>query len=57
VIGDQAVELPAVIRNVQAEAEVKGSLWRYRCGVEFEALDTQATLVLRAYLYERFARD
>lgn len=55
VIGDQAVDLPALIRNVQEEAEVKGSLWRYRCGVEFEPLDPQSTLILRAYLYERFA--
>lgn len=55
VLGDQPVDFPAVIRNVHEESEVKGSLWRYRCGVEFEPLDTQATLVLRAYLYERFA--
>jgi len=55
VIGDQPVDLPALIRNVQEEAEVKGSLWRYKCGVEFEPLDTQSTLILRAYLYERFA--
>jgi c-di-GMP-binding flagellar brake protein YcgR len=55
VIGDQAVDLPCLIRNVQEEADVKGSLWRYRCGVEFEPLDTQSTLILRAYLYERFA--
>lgn len=55
VIGDQPVDLPALIRNVQEEAEVKGSLWRYRCGVEFEPLDAQSTLILRAYLYERFA--
>jgi c-di-GMP-binding flagellar brake protein YcgR len=55
VIGDQPVDLPAVIRNVQDETQVKGSLWRYKCGVEFEPLDTQTTLILRAYLYERFA--
>ena len=55
VIGDQPVDLPALIRNVQEETEVKGSLWRYKCGVEFEPLDTQSTLILRAYLYERFA--
>lgn len=55
VVGDQAVDLPALIRNVQEETEVKGSLWRYKCGVEFEPLDTQSTLILRAYLYERFA--
>ena len=55
IIGDQPVDLPALIRNVQEEAEVKGSLWRYKCGVEFEPLDTQSTLILRAYLYERFS--
>jgi len=55
VIGDQPVDLPALIRNVQDETEVKGSLWRYKCGVEFEPLDTQSTLILRAYLYERFS--
>jgi c-di-GMP-binding flagellar brake protein YcgR len=55
VIGDQALDLPALIRNVQEETEVKGSLWRYKCGVEFEPLDTQSILILRAYLYERFA--
>jgi hypothetical protein len=55
-IGDQAIDLPAVIRNVQEETRVKGSLWHYRCGVEFEPLDPQSTLILRAYLYERFAR-
>lgn len=55
VIGDQPVDLPAVIRNVHDETEVKGSLWRFRCGVEFEPLDTQSTLILRAYLYERFS--
>lgn len=54
VLGDQPVDLPALIRNVQEEIEVKGSLWRFRCGVEFEPLDTQSTLILRAYLYERF---
>lgn len=52
-LGDQPIELPALIRNAQDEAEVKGSLWRYRCGVEFQPLDTQATLVLRAYLFDR----
>jgi c-di-GMP-binding flagellar brake protein YcgR len=55
VIGDQPVDLPALIRNVQDETAVKGSLWRFRCGVEFEPLDTQSTLILRAYLYERFS--
>lgn len=55
VVGDQAVDLPALIRNVQEETEIKGSLWRYKCGVEFDPLDTQSTLILRAYLYERFA--
>jgi hypothetical protein len=52
-LGDQAVDLPALIRNVQEDAPVKGSLWRYRCGIEFAPLDAQSTLVLRAYLYER----
>ena len=55
VVGDQPVDLPALIRNVQEETEVKGSLWHFKCGVEFEPLDIQATLILRAYLYERFA--
>jgi c-di-GMP-binding flagellar brake protein YcgR len=55
VIGDQPLDLPALIRNVQDETAVKGSLWRFRCGVEFEPLDTQSTLILRAYLYERFS--
>lgn len=54
-LGDRPVDLPAVIRNVQDEAEIPGSLWRYRCGVEFETLDAQAILILRAYLYQRFA--
>jgi hypothetical protein len=54
-LGDQAVDLPALIRNVQEDALVKGSLWRYRCGIEFAPLDAQSTLVLRAYLYERGA--
>lgn len=54
-VGDQPVDLPALIRNAQEETQGAGSLWRFRCGVEFEPLDTQATLVLRAYLYERFA--
>ncbi len=56
-IGDQAVELPALVRNAVEEADIRDSLWRYRCGVEFDALDAQTTLVLRAYLYERFAPD
>lgn len=56
-IGDQAVELPALIRNAVEETGVHDSLWRYRCGVEFEPLDAQTTLVLRAYLYERFAPE
>ena len=55
VLGDQPVDLPSLIRNVQEESDIKGSLWRFRSGVEFEPLDTQSTLVLRAYLYERFA--
>jgi c-di-GMP-binding flagellar brake protein YcgR len=54
-IGDQAVDLPALIRNAVEETGVRDSLWRFRCGVEFEPLDAQTTLVLRAYLYERFA--
>jgi c-di-GMP-binding flagellar brake protein YcgR len=56
-IGDQAVELPALIRNAVEETDVRDSLWRFRCGVEFEPLDAQTTLVLRAYLYERFAPE
>jgi c-di-GMP-binding flagellar brake protein YcgR len=56
-IGDQPVELPSVIRNAVEETGVHDSLWRFRCGVEFEALDAQTTLVLRAYLYERFAPE
>jgi c-di-GMP-binding flagellar brake protein YcgR len=55
-LGDQAVTLPAVIRTAAEGADLKGSLWRSRCGVQFEGLNTQTTLVLRAYLYERFAR-
>jgi c-di-GMP-binding flagellar brake protein YcgR len=54
-IGDQAVDLPAVVRNAVEESGVHDSLWRFRCGVEFDAVDAQTTLVLRAYLYERFA--
>ena len=56
-IGDQAVDLPALIRNAHEETGVHDSLWRFRCGVEFDAVDAQTTLVLRAYLYERFAPD
>lgn len=56
-IGDQPIELPAVIRNAFEEAGVHDSLWRFRCGVEFEPLDAQTTLVLRAYLYERFSPE
>jgi c-di-GMP-binding flagellar brake protein YcgR len=52
-IGDQPVELPALIRNSLEEGGVKTSLWRFRCGVEFQPLDAQTTLVLRAYLYDR----
>lgn len=52
-LGDQPIELPAQIRNAQEETDVKGSLWRFRCGVEFQPLDTQTTLVLRAYLFDR----
>lgn len=54
-IGDQPVALPALIRNAQEEAEIQGSLWHFRCGVEFDLLDPPTTLTLRAYLYERFA--
>ncbi len=54
-IGDQPVDLPALIRNAQEETGVHDSLWRFRCGIEFEPLDAQTTLTLRAYLYERFA--
>ncbi len=56
-IGDQAVDLPALIRNAHEETGVHDSLWRFRCGIEFDPLDAQTTLVLRAYLYERFAPD
>ena len=52
-LGDLPVELPALVRNCQEEAEVKGSLWRFRSGVEFQPLDAQTTLVLRAYLFDR----
>lgn len=52
-VGDQAIDLPARIRNAQEEADVPGSLWRHRYGVEFEPQDLQSRLVLRAYLYER----
>ena len=56
-IGDQAVDLPALVRNSQEETGVRDSLWHYRCGVEFEPLDPQTTLILKAYLYERFAPE
>jgi hypothetical protein len=56
-IGDQPVELPALVRNSVEETEVRDSLWHFRCGVEFEPLDAQTTLILRAYLYERFAPE
>jgi c-di-GMP-binding flagellar brake protein YcgR len=56
-IGDQPVDLPALVRNAVEETEVRDSLWRFRCGVEFDALDAHTTLVLRAYLYERFAPE
>lgn len=52
-LGDQPVELPALIRNAQEEDTGKDSLWRHRCGVEFQPLDSQTTLVLRAYLFDR----
>ena len=56
-IGDQPVDLPALIRNATEESGVHDSLWRFRCGIEFDSLDAQTTLVLRAYLYERFAPE
>lgn len=56
-IGDQGVELPALVRNAHEETGVRDSLWRFRCGVEFEPIDAQTTLILRAYLYERFAPE
>ena len=56
-IGDQPVDLPALIRNAAEETGVHDSLWRFRCGIEFDSLDAQTTLVLRAYLYERFAPE
>jgi c-di-GMP-binding flagellar brake protein YcgR len=56
-IGDQPIELPALVRNAVEETGVHDSLWRFRCGVEFEPLDAPTTLVLRAYLYERFAPE
>ena len=56
-IGDQAVDLPALVRNAAEETEVHDSLWHFRCGIEFEPLDPQTTLALRAYLYERFAPE
>jgi len=56
-IGDQPVDLPALIRNATEETGVHDSLWRFRCGIEFDALDAQTTLTLRAYLYERFAPE
>jgi len=52
-LGDQPIELPCLIRNAQEETGVKDSLWRFRCGVEFQPLDSQTTLVLRAYLFDR----
>jgi len=56
-IGDQPVDLPALIRNATEETGVHDSLWRFRCGIEFDRLDAQTTLTLRAYLYERFAPE
>ncbi len=56
-IGDQPLELPSLIRSAQEETGVHDSLWRFRCGIEFDRLDAQTTLVLRAYLYERFAPE
>lgn len=54
-VGDQPVHLPVTIRNVQEETQASGSPWRHRYGVGFSILDPQATILLRAYLYERFA--
>ena len=56
-IGDQPVDLPGLIRNAQEETGVHDSLWRFKCGIEFEPLDAPTTLTLRAYLYERFAPE
>lgn len=56
-IGDQPVDLPALVRNAVEETDIRDSLWRYRCGIEFEALEPQTVLTLRAYLYERFAPE
>lgn len=53
-LGDQPADIPVTIKNAQDEAPVAGSPWRNRYGVEFGVPDSQATLILRAYLYERF---
>lgn len=54
-IGDHVVTLPVTIRNAQDESQLPGSPWRNRYGVAFGVLEPQATILLRAYLYERFA--
>ena len=51
------MDLPALIRTATEETGVHDSLWRFRCGIEFDRLDAQTTLTLRAYLYERFAPE
>jgi c-di-GMP-binding flagellar brake protein YcgR len=56
-IGDQPVDLPSLVRNTQEETGVHDSLWRFKCGIEFDALEASAVLTLRAYLYERFAPE
>lgn len=52
-VGDEPVTLSATIRNAQEESA--GGPWRHRYGVGFGVLEPQATILLRAYLYERFA--
>lgn len=54
-LGDHAVTIPATIKNSQDEADIPGSPWRHRYGVSFGIVESQATILLRAYLYERFA--
>ena len=54
-VGDHAVTLAVTIRNAQDEALVPGSPWRHRYGVAFGVMEPPATILLRAYLYERFA--
>lgn len=54
-VGEQAVSMRVTIRNVQDESQASGSPWQHRYGVTFGVLEPQATILLRAYLYERFA--